>query len=130
MSFAVGDKVRLIVPDNARLHGTEATVRELTDWGAHVLAPAAGSGQFRAFWWEMERLGSVNHAVLAEQAADYDQWLNSPAKQNGQALMRQQGVPLVLASDGSVCVCCGGINMIQAGACKTCADCGTSGGCG
>jgi hypothetical protein len=31
---------------------------------------------------------------------------------------------------GEVCDRCGGANMIRAGACMVCADCGTSSGCG
>ncbi len=52
----VGDKVRLVTPDNERLHGTTAVVKELTPWGAHCVTPAAASGEFRAAWEEMEAL--------------------------------------------------------------------------
>ena len=50
----VGDRVRLNVPTNARLHGSDATVVELKEWGALVRAPAAATGRFRATWDEME----------------------------------------------------------------------------
>lgn len=55
-TMLVGDRVRLVTPDNERLHGTTATVKELTEWGAHCDAPAAASGAFRATWDEMEAL--------------------------------------------------------------------------
>lgn len=52
----VGDRVRISSPDNGRLHGTEAVVAQVTEWGAHLAAPAAGTGQYRAAWEEMELL--------------------------------------------------------------------------
>lgn len=50
------DEVRLNLPGNDRLHGTIARIVELTEWGAHCHAPAAGTShkQFRAHWSEME----------------------------------------------------------------------------
>lgn len=50
----IGDRVILRVPGNPRLDGTEASVAAFADWGAHVLAPAAATGAFRAAWSEME----------------------------------------------------------------------------
>lgn len=90
-TMLTGDRIRLNVPENAQLHGTEATVTQLTEWGAYVDAPAAATGQFRALWSEME------------PAVEYA---------------------------GECCTTCGSINMIRTGACKTCQDCGSAGGCG
>lgn len=53
-TMLIGDRIRLSTPDNERLHGTNATIVELTDWGAHCEAPAAATGAFRALWSEME----------------------------------------------------------------------------
>src|SRR5688572_4519698 len=53
-TMRVGDKVRLSTPENGRLHGSTATVLEMTDWGAHCAAPAAATGFFRALWEEMD----------------------------------------------------------------------------
>jgi hypothetical protein len=44
----VGDRVRLNVPLNARLHGAAAVVREVTAYGARVATAAAATGEFRA----------------------------------------------------------------------------------
>lgn len=52
----IGDKVRLCTPENERLHGTNAVIKELHSWGAIVNAPAAATGQYRAAWDEMESL--------------------------------------------------------------------------
>ena len=49
----VGDRIRLLVPDNPRLDGSKATIEQLADWGAFLRAPAAASGRFRATWEEM-----------------------------------------------------------------------------
>lgn len=53
----VGQQVRLNVPENPRLHDTLASVRELTEWGALLDAPAAATGQFRALHSEMAPVG-------------------------------------------------------------------------
>lgn len=55
-TMLVGDKVRLNTPDNLRMDGTTATVKELTEWGAHLNAPAAATGQYRATWSEMQAI--------------------------------------------------------------------------
>ena len=48
-----GDHVRLVTPDNPRLHGAAAVVVELRPWGALVRTAAAATGQFRALFGEM-----------------------------------------------------------------------------
>lgn len=50
----VGDRVRLVTPENERLHGTEAKIASLANWGAHLDVPAAATGHYRALWSEME----------------------------------------------------------------------------
>lgn len=92
-----GQRIRLRVPENARLDGAAAVVLEVTGYGARVRTPAAGSGEFRALFSEM-----VPEHGLANRLA---------------------------ATTGDVCSCCEGSNMIRTGACATCLDCGTSGGC-
>lgn len=49
-----GSRVRLRTPDNRRLHGALAVVETLEPWGARVRTAAAGSGQYRALFEEME----------------------------------------------------------------------------
>ena len=49
----VGDRVRINAPENPRLHGTLASVASLEPWGAHLFAPAAATGRFRAVFEEM-----------------------------------------------------------------------------
>jgi len=53
-TMRVGDRVRISAPDNERLHNTDAVVGQVTEWGAHLVAPAAATGQYRAAWGEME----------------------------------------------------------------------------
>jgi hypothetical protein len=49
----VGDRVRLHCPENGRLHGAAAVVREVTAYGARVATAAAATGEFRALASEM-----------------------------------------------------------------------------
>lgn len=55
----IGDKVCLVTPGNVRLHVTVATIASLPPWGAHVLAPAAATGRFRALFSEMQELAAA-----------------------------------------------------------------------
>jgi hypothetical protein len=57
-----GTRVVLNTPDNPRLHGTGAVVVSLAGWGAHVDAPAAATGRFRAAWSEMVIPEANGHA--------------------------------------------------------------------
>lgn len=101
--LAVGDTVRLVVPDNPRLHDTAATIRELTAWGAHLHAPAAATGAYRALYAEMRLAVSGKHRVDAVVHQGYT---------------------------GEVCGICGGLRMRRSGTCETCEDCGSTSGCG
>lgn len=49
-----GDKVRLLLPENERLHNQLAVIDKVESWGAHVLCEAAAFGEFRALWTEMQ----------------------------------------------------------------------------
>jgi hypothetical protein len=104
MDLRPGSKVRLVVPENPRLHGAAGVVEAVTGYGAVVRTPAAGSGRFRA---------------LSEEMA--------PDGGNGGGYPDRLLLP---APTGEVCGRCGGGNMIRTGACTTCGDCGESGGCG
>lgn len=85
----IGDNVRMVLPDNLRVHNHIARVESVTDWGAHVTWNG-GSGRFRLFFSEMQPVTST----------------------------------------GNVCTKCGSINVVRAGTCLLCRDCGdTSGGC-
>lgn len=97
----VGDRVRLVVPDNARLDGAFGKIERLEDWGAHVATAAAATGKFRAAWCEMTPAGVVLQGSMGDEELT-----------------------------GDFCLTCGSARMIRSGACKTCADCGESGGCG
>jgi ribonucleoside-diphosphate reductase alpha chain len=118
------ERVRLFTPDNLVFHGAEATVEELTDWGAHVSTGAAATGRFRALWCEMRHLTEtpmpdeiILSAVLREGAG-----------KNGTATAREQA--RVEGFSGDVCPQCSSIKMIRAGVCLTCVDCGSTSGCG
>ena len=58
-TMRVGDRVRLVTPENPRLDGAIATINQLMEWGAFCLTPAAATGQVRALWGEMELVGEV-----------------------------------------------------------------------
>src|SRR5271165_2124549 len=58
-TMRVGDRVRLITPDNLRLDGQQAVITRLTDWGAFCAVTAAATHEFRAVWEEMELLAST-----------------------------------------------------------------------
>ncbi len=49
----VGDRVRLITPDNSKLDGQPAIIVQLHEWGAQCSTLAAATGMFRATWAEM-----------------------------------------------------------------------------
>jgi hypothetical protein len=91
-----GDHVRLVVPENPRLDGTLAQVEHLTEWGAHLLAPAAGSGRFRALFSEMVPAEQLGHQ------AGYD---GEPCDRCGALTMRRSGACLVCDSCGATSGC-------------------------
>jgi hypothetical protein len=124
MSFAIGDRVRLIRTGNERVEGREATIAALEDWGAHCRTEATTTGRYRAVWDEMERLGSTDHAFVEAEADAYRASVNG----NGQ-VKPHQGVPPVLVTEGVVCATCGSLDMMRSGTCYTCLSCGSTSGC-
>ncbi len=102
MRFSVGDTVVLNTPDNPRLHGASARIRELTGWGAHVVCKAAATGKFRALFGEMELFHKVNGEL---------------------------GAAIECGFTGNVCANCGSLRLKRVGSCETCEDCGSSNGC-
>lgn len=98
-----GDPVRLNCPENERLHGTLAAVAEPAEWGAHLDAPAAATGRFRALHSEM--------VPLAPVVAD-------PTRR-----AREEGF------SGDACPQCGSMKMRRNGSCLLCAECGSTTGC-
>jgi hypothetical protein len=53
MTLAPGTRVRLVTPDNPRLHGAAGEVAEVTPYGAVVRTAAAATGRFRALAAEL-----------------------------------------------------------------------------
>jgi hypothetical protein len=106
MSFvgSVGQAVRLNVPGNHRLDGSRAVIVEFAEWGAHVHAPAAATGRFRALYSEMEPIAGKETEKMST-AID-------------------QGFT------GDVCITCGGCRMRRSGSCTVCSDCGSTSSCG
>lgn len=94
MHLSPGNRVRLVVPENARLHGAPAVVESVEPWGAFVRTEAAATGRFRA--------ASAEMVVMDTNGAGYT---------------------------GDCCAVCGSSRMVRTGACATCQECGTSGGC-
>lgn len=50
--LAIGQQVRMIVPDNPYVHNHVATIKEMTDYGA-LVNWNGGSGEFRLLYSEM-----------------------------------------------------------------------------
>jgi hypothetical protein len=119
-----GDGVRLVTPENLRLNGAPAVVERVTDWGAHVACAAAASGHFRALWEEMTPAGNelVSQAVVQDTDTPYG--LQTNGKLTLTARAKASGC------SGDVCDKCGSFNMVRAGACLCCLDCGSTTGCG
>ena len=86
--------------DNARLHGREVRVMYATEYGA-VVATGVGSGEYRA---------------AADELVPLPPEPKNDAKEQGYT--------------GNTCDRCGSSRMMRAGACETCLECGTAGGCG
>ena len=101
----VNDRVTLNIPENERLHLALAQVVSLEAWGAHVATDAAATGQFRASWGEMLPPAGVN-GVHISATSKYAE------------------------TSGECCDACGSFRMVRTGACQTCQDGGTAGGCG
>lgn len=98
--LAPGVAVQLVNTGIPRLEGTRAEVLELTEWGAHVQAPAAETGRFRAHWSEM---------------VPYDPPVAVKPRESGYT--------------GDACPTCGSFRMRRNGACQCCEACGSTTGC-
>ncbi len=134
-TFAVGDKVRL-QSDNRYVHGAEARIKSLTNWGAYVATAATISGEYRAAFVEMipiDRRNVEEVEVTQSEIETVADVTKSP-----------QGVPLARLGhirpsrqqakqsgySGDICDICQGSRMIRDGKCVKCAECGASnGGC-
>lgn len=135
--FQLGSAVRLLMPDNPRMHrkvGRISSVHRshgsLVDWAAEepemagedwfavVKTAAAGGGQIRALFSEMELLEEGNGAT--HELVEGGQRMPVPAKKSG---------ILTLSATGEMCPKCGGLNMQRAGTCLCCQDCGETSGC-
>jgi hypothetical protein len=108
-----GTQVTLRVPGSP-LDGTGAVVERAEGWGAHVLAPAAATGRYRAGWDEME----VGYRVPPPSTNG----VHREVRDSGfDVLAKEQGY------SGDVCGKCGGTRLRRTGACTTCEDCFESG---
>ena len=136
-----GTMVRLVTPDNLRLHGAIARVESITTWGAYVKTPVAGSGQYRALFEEMEPAGpELGGDVVGETLAGSDtpvglSYEPSSVKPVSTAFKRVNGngkhtQPARWELTGNFCKACGGMNVVRTGSCETCQDCGDNSGCG
>lgn len=116
--LATGQVVYIHTPENPRLHGTKATVKEVTDYGALLDAPAAASRQFRAVREEMtyEPPLSLPDEYPLEAYKGHDTII-------GTAIAHLRGYT------GDYCQHCGGCRMRRNGNCNLCEDCGSTSGC-
>ena len=57
--LSVGDRVRLVTPENRRLHHKFGRIKEVTPYGALVATSAAGTGEYRASGAELEILSTA-----------------------------------------------------------------------
>jgi hypothetical protein len=113
------ERVMLWCPENPRLHGTEAVIRKIEEWGAVVSAPAAASGIYRAGWDEMVK----PPATLGNGDSSAHEDLHSFTPIHRERPNNNLGVPT-----GDVCLKCGGF-MFRSGSCLTCSNCGENTGC-
>lgn len=117
-TFKVGEMVRLNVPENIRLHGAEAKIMKLTEWGAHVWTLASGRNRFRALFSEMIRDGSEMLALAPGEDVTKDTMFAPPT-----------AMAQTLGYTGEFCNQCGGARVTRCGTCMKCEDCGAQSGC-
>ncbi len=98
LHFLPGKDVVLIVPDNPGLHGRDAKIESLTEWGAHVVT-GVGSGKFRAFFSEMRLKGEKTHSSRDEG------FTGDACDQCGSLRMRRNGSCLLCVDCGSTSGC-------------------------
>lgn len=60
--LTVGDRVRIVSPENPRLHHRFGRVKAVTEYGALVSTSAAGTGQYRALEAELEIITATTPA--------------------------------------------------------------------
>lgn len=106
-----GTQVILNVPDNPRLHGAPAIVKEATEWGAYVATNAAATGEFRALTEEM----------LVESEMIQANGVHSEKMQEEMLIPTQY--------TGDICVHCQSARMRRVGTCLVCSNCGDSTSC-
>lgn len=102
----VGAMVQLVTPDNQRLNGKFATVKQPTHYGALLFCPDAYSGEFRASWEEMIYVDSPYNTSTAD---------NTESKAQGYT--------------GDVCPKCSSLKMVRNQSCLLCMDCFETTGC-
>lgn len=146
--FRLHQRVRLECPENERLHGAEAVIVHLEEWGAHVACLSAATGHFRAAWHEMVPLEGEPLKTLAQVTLSDSSWEKEvlPADPQGaiEEVPMRTGPPRTLRSSqaavyvrragdgysGDCCSNCGGVRLRRDGKCLVCDDCGsTAGGC-
>lgn len=114
MKVSLGDRVRLNVPENARLHGADGVVTGVEVWGAVVRTFAAATGEFRALLSEMVPFSQESKRGKGEKGVGP----NLPV-----------GNSTDLGYSGDSCSTCGSLRMRRSGTCQTCEDCGSTSGC-
>lgn len=119
-----GTPVRINCPENPRLHGTEAQVVQVESWGAHLLAPAAATGKYRAAWQEMEIVDTILCPPTAPTPTPVTNGHPSLDDSSHRTSIKSLGYT------GNICPNCQGCRMIRTGSCVTCEDCGHNEGCG
>ncbi len=119
MTIAIGTKVMLLVPDNPRLNGATATVKEIRSspegegWYAVVACGKAGSGSFRAL--DCEMVESMGGPLQIASKGHKNGVHATSAKEQGYS--------------GDVCDICGSSRVRRKGSCLGCDECGSSSGC-
>lgn len=136
--FHAGQRVRLDCSGtgNDRLHGAEAMILVLEEWGAHVATPASAVGQYRAAWEEMVPLEEVGKVEIQQAVSEVEsEALARSVKTvvSSALVVNQATVYTRRAGDGysgDCCSNCGGVRLRRDGKCLVCDDCGsTAGGC-
>jgi hypothetical protein len=119
--FSEKDKVRIWTPDNPTLHGREATVKKVTEWGAHL-----------SFYRDPYTNPNPPHELRFPEGkgsyrATFDEMI--PMEDQPILVPNQSQLDTVHEYTGEVCTCCQGSRMVRTGKCSTCLDCGETGGC-
>lgn len=129
-SLRVGQMVYLNT-DNPYLHGHEAKVKEVTEYGAVVACLAAATGEYRAARKEMTYHPPLS--VPEEYPLELPRYPDGEGHADDTILENGPPPPQFEAKEmgftGNACGQCGSFMMVRSGTCEKCNQCGATSGC-